>query len=947
VEISSIIGAFPNVLSETKLGNTLDILPDAIAFCSMDGEILECNQAMVELLRYKTKKDLIGKPCNELIAQSDYQKGSKVLDELRTVGLVKHLELRIKDSANEELTVIFSGRRLIDDSSGLAIGYLAVAKDITEYKKIENSLKQRLHSENALSTISSRFVSFLDFDVAVNSSLMDIGKLCNASRSYVFVFDSTQNTISKIYEWCANGVRSQNEGLQNATAADFSWWINNLKQGSTIQIEDTSKMPVEAKAEREILEQQGIRSLIVLPLYIASQLEGFVGLDNVESTGTWSEEHIAVLRIFSEIMGMAIGGKRSLDALQASQELSRAIVVNAPIGIATADKSQHFVTANEAFCRILGYSENELKKLTFKEITYPVDLQKSINEISALEQGKTETNSFTLEKRYIRKDGTLIVGRVIVNKIKDVKGKTPFFIVELEDITANKQLADKLLASEERFRAISTSATDAIILMSDDGKVIYWNPSAERTFGYLAEEVLDKKLSEIIVPPYGNDKHAELLRQLGLNSFPKKRFEVSAQKKDGTIFPLDLSVSSVKLRDKNCMLAIAQDVTERKAMEEALRQERDMLEDMASNIGAGLTIITKDYRVLWANQLLKKIMNKDNLENEFCHSIYNKSGGICRDCSAKKIFEKEVSVDRHDYHIKNGDYEKWVELIATPVKDEDGNVVAALELAVDITERKKLQDKLADYSLKLEETVQSRTEQLKITQAELVKSERLAAIGELAGMVGHDLRNPLTGIKNAAYYLAKKGNSIPETKAKEMLETIDKCVNYSNKIVGDLLDYSKEIRLNITGTSPGKLLDEALVMVNVPQNVTILNQLPDQPRLKIDPDKVERVFINLIKNAIDAMPNGGKITVSSIEVNGSLEMFFADTGTGIAEEILPKLFSPLLTTKAQGMGFGLAICKRIIESHGGAISVKTTQGKGTVFSITLPIEPKLETGGEK
>ena len=127
----------------------------------------------------------------------------------------------------------------------------------------------------------------------------------------------------------------------------------------------------------------------------------------------------------------------------------------------------------------------------------------------------------------------------------------------------------------------------------------------------------------------------------------------------------------------------------------------------------------------------------------------------------------------------------------------------------------------------------------------------------------------------------------------------------------------------------------------------IVNCLKHRPNLKVDSDKIKRVFINLIKNAIDAMPNGGKLTIASKQVNDVLEISFADTGTGINDEIMPKLFSPLFTTKAQGMGFGLAICKRIIEAHRGTITVKTAKGKGTTFIVTLPIEPKLEIGGEK
>jgi signal transduction histidine kinase len=215
-------------------------------------------------------------------------------------------------------------------------------------------------------------------------------------------------------------------------------------------------------------------------------------------------------------------------------------------------------------------------------------------------------------------------------------------------------------------------------------------------------------------------------------------------------------------------------------------------------------------------------------------------------------------------------------------------------------------------------------------------------------MIGHDLRNPLTGIKNSAYYLKKKGAEISDVQAKEMLDTINRCVDYSNKIVNDLLDYSREIHLELKECSPKLLLSESLAMSQVPEKVKIINCVKNQPNLKIDSDKIKRVFINLIKNAIDAMPNGGKLTIAGKQVSDcSLELSFSDTGTGINEEIMPKLFSPLSTTKAQGMGFGLAICKRIIEAHGGKITVKTAKGKGTAFTIILPIESKPGIGGEE
>jgi two-component system sporulation sensor kinase C len=136
-------------------------------------------------------------------------------------------------------------------------------------------------------------------------------------------------------------------------------------------------------------------------------------------------------------------------------------------------------------------------------------------------------------------------------------------------------------------------------------------------------------------------------------------------------------------------------------------------------------------------------------------------------------------------------------------------------------------------------------------------------------------------------------------------------------------------------------------MTQIPQNVRIHDQTHDQPTMWVDSNKMERVFINLIKNAIDAMPQGGKLEISSHQKGENVDFTFADTGTGMTEQTKAKIFMPLFTTKAQGMGFGLAICKRIVEAHGGKISAESILGKGTTFTITLPIEQELKVQGQE
>jgi PAS domain S-box-containing protein len=283
---------------------------------------------------------------------------------------------------------------------------------------------------------------------------------------------------------------------------------------------------------------------------------------------------------------------------------------------------------------------------------------------------------------------------------------------------------------------------------------------------------------------------------------------------------------------------------------------------------------------------------------------------------------------------KSGE-EKHILFSGSFVRSKTGQDVGITCIIHDITERNQMQAKLQEYNTRLEDLVKERT-------AQLEKAQRLAAIGELAGMVGHDLRNPLTGIKNAAYFLKKKGFMIPEAQARELLETIDKCVEHSNKIICDLLDYSREIHLELRESTPRALIADSLAFIKVPKNVKVIDNLSDEPYLMVDSGKLMRVFDNLIKNACDAMPTGGTITLGCKQTGSWVEFSFADTGSGIPEEVLPKIFLPLFTTKAQGMGFGLSICKRIVEAHQGKISVETKIGKGSAFTVTLPIEPKLD-----
>ena len=215
-------------------------------------------------------------------------------------------------------------------------------------------------------------------------------------------------------------------------------------------------------------------------------------------------------------------------------------------------------------------------------------------------------------------------------------------------------------------------------------------------------------------------------------------------------------------------------------------------------------------------------------------------------------------------------------------------------------------------------------------------------------MVGHDLRDPLTGISGAAYYLKMKLGPNAEKRTIQMLEIIEKDIQYSNKIITDLMDYSREIKLELTETTPKSIIAESISLIRIPEKVQLADLTQNEPRIKIDIDKMKRVFANFIKNAVDAMPQGGKLTISSRASSNNVEFMLIDSGMGMAKEVMEQIWTPFFTTKAKGMGLGLAICRRIIEVHQGKISVESIVGEGTTFTITIPLEPKPRVeGGEK
>ncbi len=224
----------------------------------------------------------------------------------------------------------------------------------------------------------------------------------------------------------------------------------------------------------------------------------------------------------------------------------------------------------------------------------------------------------------------------------------------------------------------------------------------------------------------------------------------------------------------------------------------------------------------------------------------------------------------------------------------------------------------------------------------LKENERMAAIGETAAMVGHDLRNPLQVIVGSIDLikkrLNKRGDSSDEREIEKWVDKIDAQTDYMNKIVSDLQDYSRNIKPTREEADVEALMGDVVSSVDIPGDVDVSIVLDEGlPDISVDETLMKRLFTNLILNAVQAMPDGGSLSIRGSLQGDDVVISVEDTGVGIREENLDEIFKPLFSSKAKGTGFGLPVCKRIVDAHGGTISVESEEGVGSTFTVKLPV----------
>ncbi|MDB4944404.1 MAG: periplasmic sensor signal transduction histidine kinase [Labilithrix sp.] len=280
----------------------------------------------------------------------------------------------------------------------------------------------------------------------------------------------------------------------------------------------------------------------------------------------------------------------------------------------------------------------------------------------------------------------------------------------------------------------------------------------------------------------------------------------------------------------------------------------------------------------------------------------------------------------------------WIETFKTMVISENGEVIGTTGIARDITDRKAAEVQLRVMNDELERRVAKRTEELAVAQGNLVRKERLAVLGQLAGGVAHQIRNPLAAIMNASYVLKRHLRPDQHPNVEDAIRIIHDEVRHANVIITGLLDYARVRTPDRHPAALGELLERALSAEVIPDSITVERSIAEVPTLDIDADQLHGAVINLVRNAVEAMPLGGTLRVAMHAEPEQIVVRVSDTGPGISPQVRGHLFEPLHSTKPMGIGLGLVTARTFIEAHGGRIEHVDVDA-GACFEIRLPRPP--------
>lgn len=682
--------------------------------------------------------------------------------------------------------------------------------------------------------------------------------------------------------------------------------------------------------------------------------------EGVQRIGAGNWDHPLVLKTGDEIEAlshafnkMAVDLKQSFSQLNTQmeeigllEERYRDLIENSPEMIHQIDKAGRFVHVNKTELEKLGYTLLEMLSMHLWDILPAERKAEALEYVNRLQtQPRSSLETVFLPRRGDPIDveihstalidaetGDLVYTRAFVRDVterKVLQRQIDRYTTHLEQEVAaqTQQLSD----SEKRYRVLFDRSADSIFMVDPAGVIVAANEREQELLGYKQETLLSQSLLTLVP-----DSHKETVSQLldtvvsDEEKIPATELEVfDAQEK---LRSVEMDVIRVGEGSTLSIMVQLRDITERKLLEEQLQRYSEELEEkvqvrtleiqktqkylesLLENANDVIYTLDRDQRFTYVNNKVENwgYRKEDLLGRPFLTLLAKRH----RSRRLKDILELEVKQEYEVEVISQSGELRSVLVSVSPLENERHSVIGVLGIARDVTDRKLMEEQFRN-------------------------TERLASVGKLAAGVAHEINNPLGGILNCLYNIRK--GTLPSERQEEYFAYMEDGLRRAQKIVRQLLDFSQQHEPEFSMNDMNGLVDRVLVLTNyaIAEKRLQLHQVYDHdlPPLFVDPLMIEQVLTNLILNAVQATGEGGSIILQTRLAHERCEIDVGDTGSGIDPEVRPHIFDPFFTTKGtgEGTGLGLSVSLGIVERHGGQLTVESEVGKGTVFTVSLPL----------
>lgn len=675
---------------------------------------------------------------------------------------------------------------------------------------------------------------------------------------------------------------------------------------------------------------------------------GVLGV-RVAKSRTYSDVDIDFLRSLANVLGSAIEQREFAETARTirarTAELSErlnAVIDASPVAIIEIDLDHRVTVWNEVAEEIFGWSSDEVVGTVLPIV--PEHRIEEFEEIVGRAIAGEQINNYETERR--RRDGTIFPYQISIAPHRDAEGNVVGIIGIGTDLSSGKLAEEELIRSRELYRVVVENSHDMIAVLDPMGRFVFASPSYEQALGYGPEELVD--VSPIsLVHPSDVQRASDALRQ-AVTSQGTAVTELRMRHKRGSWVFVEGTTTSVLDENGrlNSILMSFRDISERRVAEEELREAEARYRLLVEQLPLITYINVPDESRRWVylSPQLEEILGYKPADwtseyNNFVNALHP-------DDRERVITERAASSGKGriaiDYRLISKDGRTvWVRDEAVVVRDLSGKPLY-------------VQGYLLDISGEHEAEAERRR-----LEAELLHSQKMEAIGRLAGGIAHDFNNLLTAITGYSELIVSELD--PASSLARDAEEIKRAAEQAAAMTQQLLAFSRRQVLQPALLNPNEVIEhmEKMLQRLIGENVELVTELaPEIATIRSDRGQLEQVIMNLVVNARDSMPNGGKITIETDDVSideteaarlnvsagDFVKTTISDIGSGMDEETMSHIFEPFFTTKEQGegTGLGLATVHGIVEQSSGAIQVSSEIGKGSAFDVLLPVAKESE-----